>query len=122
MVREFNEAIGVAVRDTPGLPVLSDRMLAATLIHEEAEELVTALEEGDLIEIADGIADVLVVALGAAARCGIDVLPIFEEVHKTNMAKVNGPIRADGKRQKPPGWKPPEVGWLLGEQGWEPED
>lgn len=40
---------------------------------------------------------------------GVDLRPFFKEVHRTNMLKTSGPIREDGKRMKPPGWKPPRL-------------
>jgi predicted HAD superfamily Cof-like phosphohydrolase len=35
--------------------------------------------------------------------------PIFAEIHRSNMNKLNGPKRADGKQLKPEGWKPPDI-------------
>ena len=40
---------------------------------------------------------------------GLDLAPFFEEVHRTNMLKLTGPVREDGKRLKPEGWKPPRI-------------
>jgi predicted HAD superfamily Cof-like phosphohydrolase len=40
---------------------------------------------------------------------GMELAPFFEEVHRTNMLKLTGPVREDGKRLKPPGWKPPRI-------------
>ncbi len=37
----------------------------------------------------------------------------WDEVHRSNMAKVGGPIRGDGKRLKPEGWTPPDVAGVL---------
>lgn len=44
-----------------------------------------------------------------AEEVGVDLRPFFREVHRTNMHKLNGPIREDGKKLKPPGWKPPRI-------------
>jgi len=46
---------------------------------------------------------------------GIDLMPFYEEVHRTNMAKLGGPKREDGKQLKPPGWEPPRIGEILKE-------
>lgn len=54
----------------------------------------------------------------AAYSLGLDIKPLFEEVHRTNMLKVGGPTRADGKILKPEGWQPPRIRELLIEQGW----
>jgi predicted HAD superfamily Cof-like phosphohydrolase len=55
----------------------------------------------------------LYVLYGTAVSFGIDVRPVFAEVHRSNMAKVGGGKRADGKVTKPAGWKPPRVTELL---------
>jgi predicted HAD superfamily Cof-like phosphohydrolase len=55
-----------------------------------------------------------------AQLLGCDLDPFFREVHRTNMAKVGGPIRADGKRLKPEGWQPPRIREMLIERGWVP--
>jgi predicted HAD superfamily Cof-like phosphohydrolase len=82
-------------------------------MHEELSELEKAMEEGDLVGIADGLADLLYVVYGTSVSYGIDVRPIFEEVHRTNMAKVGGAVREDGKVLKPDGWLPPDIAPLL---------
>lgn len=45
----------------------------------------------------------------AAKGLGIDLRPFYEEVHRTNMWKLKGPKREDGKQLKPPDWKPPRI-------------
>lgn len=44
-----------------------------------------------------------------AQGLGVDLRPFFREVHRTNMHKLTGPIRPDGKKLKPAGWKPPRI-------------
>jgi predicted HAD superfamily Cof-like phosphohydrolase len=95
--------------------------LRKILIREEMNETLDAidesldyvvLQEGNeycLAEIADGIADSIVVLLGTAVTYGIDIRPIWDAVHRANMAKKDGPMREDGKRLKPAGWKYPDI-------------
>lgn len=45
----------------------------------------------------------------AALGIGIDLRPFYREVHRTNMHKLHGPKRSDGKQLKPPDWKPPRI-------------
>lgn len=45
----------------------------------------------------------------ASQALGVDLRPFFLEVHRTNMHKLEGPKREDGKQLKPPGWKPPRL-------------
>lgn len=72
----------------------------------------------NLSEIADGIVDSIVVLLGAACAFGIDIQPLWDIVHQSNLEKANGPVREDGKRLKPEGWKPPDILGELRKQGW----
>lgn len=104
----------------PAIPPDRVPILRRNLIKEEViAELLPALIEGNLERIADGIADSIVVLLGTAISYGIDIRPIWDEVHRTNMNKVGGIKRDDGKQLKPEGWKPPNVAGLLREQGAE---
>lgn len=48
----------------------------------------------------------------AAGVLGVDLRPYFREVHRTNMLKMLGPMREDGKKLKPEGWKPPRLSTL----------
>ncbi len=51
--------------------------------------------------------------------CGVDSRPIQLAIHHANMAKKDGPKReSDGKRLKPPGWKPADIEGELRKQGW----
>jgi predicted HAD superfamily Cof-like phosphohydrolase len=47
--------------------------------------------------------------LCGAEAVGVDLRPFFREVHRTNMHKLTGPKRADGKQLKPEGWLPPRI-------------
>jgi len=79
------------------------------------KETLDAMSENDLVEIADGIVDSIVVLLGAAAAYGLPMRSLWDEVHKTNMAKKGGPKRKDGKVLKPKEWKPPQIEKILEE-------
>lgn len=101
----------------PAIPPNEVKTLRFVLVKEEAEETLKAILKDDLVEIADGIADTIVVLLGTANAYGIEMQPIWDEVHRTNMAKSGGKKREDGKSLKPEGWKPPDVKSLLKKQG-----
>src|SRR3990167_4552817 len=66
-------------------------------------------QQPDLAEAIDGLCDTIVVSYGAAVEMGVDLELFYDEVMRTNMAKVDGPMRADGKRLKPEGWQPPRI-------------
>jgi len=112
-LREFHERFGVPVLERPWIPAEDRRSLRAALIAEEASELQDAIETANLIEIADGIADLIYVAIGTALEFGIPLERVWEEVHRTNMQKVGGAIRADGKILKPEGWQAPQIAEIL---------
>lgn len=55
----------------------------------------------------------LYVVFGTAIEFGVDLTPFFAEVHRTNMLKVGGATRADGKILKPDGWEPLRIAMML---------
>ncbi len=87
--------------------------LRIKLMLEEMAELVAAMYAGNLIEIADGGADLIYTALGTMVAYGIDLRPVWDEVHRSNMTKVGGGTRADGKILKPDGWVGPDIAGAL---------
>lgn len=107
------EVLGDNHDQHPHIPTEKFKELRISLITEEVNETLMALEQDDLVEIADGIADSIVVLLGTAVTYGIDIRPIWDEVHRTNMAKKGGPVREDGKKLKPEGWQPPDIKKIL---------
>lgn len=118
-VRAFHEAlVPDQVADRPTMPTERIRELRLALIEEEFDELKKAIAARDLVAVADAIADLLYVTYGTAVACGIDIAPIWREVHRSNMAKEGGPTRADGKILKPEGWTAPDVRGELIRQGW----
>lgn len=69
--------------------------------------------EPDMVEVVDGLCDIKYVVDGTADALGVDLDPFFEEVHYTNMQKLNGPKDANGKQLKPEGWHPPRIADML---------
>jgi len=113
---DLHKAFKLPIATIPYLPPQEVANLRYSLVDEEVEELLEAIDSGDLVAIADGAADSIVVIIGTCVAYGIDLRPIWEEVLKTNMAKANGPRRPDGKVLKPEGWQPPRIKELLEEQ------
>lgn len=114
-VLDFHRAMDIPIGDQRD-PKLSRVKLRIDLMREELFELMDAAESGDLVSAIDGMVDLLYVIHGAAIEWGVDLDPFFDEVHEANMAKVGGPVREDGKRLKPPGWKPPDIAAVLERQ------
>ena len=94
-----------------------DTELCMALVMEEIGELFEGIADKNLASIADGAVDSIVVILGLLTFFGIDPRPIWDEIHRTNMAKEGGDTRRDGKILKPKGWQPPKVKELLIKQG-----
>ena len=123
-VRAFHAACDVPIVYHPAVPSAYIKTRRMNLIREEViVELLPAMEKDDMIEIADAIADSIYVLIGAALEYGIPLHKVWNEVQRTNMAKVDpstGAVckRADGKILKPPGWMPPDIASILLGEGW----
>ena len=103
----------------PHTPDPHYRNLRVRLIEEEIGETISALMESDLVGIADGITDSIVVLLGTAITYGIDLRPVWDLVHSANMAKKGGPVREDGKMMKKEDWQHPDInGELVRQHTW----
>ena len=88
------------------------------LIEEEAEELNQGIINQDRVETLDALIDILVVTIGAIHSMGADAEGAWNEVMRTNLAKIDpetGKVRKreDGKVLKPEGWQPPELSQFL---------
>lgn len=119
-VREFHEAFGAPVAEQPTLIPKTRGQLRHDLIHEELREYWDAIRDDDLTEIADALGDMLYVVFGAAIEHGIDLEPVVEEIHRSNMSKLGDdgkPIyREDGKILKGSSYSPPDLVSVLEEQ------
>ena len=117
-VGDFMEAFGQNVEMEPTWPDFNTRDLRLELISEEFSELCQAMEDRDMVQIADALTDLLYVVYGAGHSFGLDLDECFEEVHRSNMSKLgkNGrPLyREDGKVMKGPGYFEPDLERILG--------
>lgn len=112
-VREFHEKFGAPCLNKPAIPHFDRQSLRIELIKEEFDEFRAAWCEDDLEQIADALADMVYVICGAALEYGIPLAEVFDEVHASNMRKVGGGQRADGKITKPEGWIGPDIKAIL---------
>ena len=118
---EFHAACGLPMQAAPSVDVDRDvARLRADLLLEESAEFATAMAEGDLVALADALADLVYVAYGAAVTYGIDLDAALLEVHRSNMTKVGDDgrtrQRADGKVLKSARYERPDIGRVLAEQ------
>ena len=89
----------------PEFPEEHIQRLRINLIEEELDELQLAVDNEDMVEVADALTDLLYVVYGAGHAFGIDLDECFAEVHRSNLSKLGTdfkPIkREDGKVLKP---------------------
>lgn len=120
MVREFHDTFGAVIRNAPELADFETAELRISLMTEELfgpGELAESVRNGDLVGIADGIADLLYVTLGTAVSYGMDAEKLVAEAHRSNMSKLGldgNPIyREDGKVLKGPNFFEPDFASVL---------
>ncbi len=113
MVLEFHQQFGIHVSGSATVPDEKTEALRVRLIQEEFDELQVALKNKDFPAIAKELADLLYVVYGTAVSCGIDMEPVFKEVHRSNMSKIGGYKREDGKWVKPSTYSPANLEPIL---------
>ncbi len=116
-VGEFMKTFGQEVKNKPSLSTEKINQLRISLIQEELSELKEAMDNKDLLEVADALTDILYVTYGAGHAFGIDLDECFREVQRSNMSKLGEdgkPIyREDGKVLKGPNYSEPDLKSLI---------
>ncbi|MDC3000883.1 nucleoside triphosphate pyrophosphohydrolase family protein [Candidatus Pelagibacter sp.] len=112
-VKNFMETFGQEVKSKPSFSSDKINMLRYNLIKEELDEFKQALDNNDLLEVADALTDILYVTYGAGHAFGINLDACFEEVQNSNMSKLGNdgkPIYNDhGKVMKGPNYFKPDL-------------
>ena len=112
-VGTFMKTFGQEVKTKPSLSTDKINKLRLDLIKEELTELTEAMNNKDLLEVADALTDILYVTYGAGHAFGINLDNCFEEVQNSNMSKLdeNGkPIYNEhGKVMKGPNYFKPDL-------------
>ncbi len=116
-VKVFMETFGQEVKEKTEFPDSKTTELRYNLIKEELDELRDAIDQKDIIEIADALTDILYVTYGAGHAFGIDLDKCFNEVQESNMSKLaenNTPIyNENGKVMKGPNYFKPNLNQFL---------
>ena len=116
-VRLFMKTYGQEVKDKAGLSDAKTNKLRIDLIKEELEELTEAMQDKNLLEVADALTDILYVTYGAGHAFGIDLDKCFDEVQSSNMSKLGEdgkPIYNEaGKVMKGPNYFKPDLSKYL---------
>ena len=109
----FMKTFGQEVKDKPSFSTDKINKLRLDLIKEELNELSKAMNDKDLLEVADALTDILYVTYGAGHAFGIDLDKCFEEVQNSNMSKLGEdgkPIyNENGKVMKGPNYFKPDL-------------
>tara|TARA_B100000674_G_scaffold132560_1_gene102378 strand:+ start:374 stop:745 length:372 start_codon:yes stop_codon:yes gene_type:complete len=112
-VKIFMLTFGQEVKSNPSFSTEKINNLRYNLIKEELDELKNAMENKDLLEVADALTDILYVTYGAGIAFGIDLDKCFQEVQNSNMSKLGKdgkPIYNNaGKVMKGPNYFKPDL-------------
>ena len=112
-VGTFMKTFGQEVKSKPSFSTGKINKLRIDLIKEELDELKEAMDNNDLLEVADALTDILYVTYGAGHAFGIDLDKCFDEVQNSNMSKLGEdgePIHNEsGKVMKGPKYFKPDL-------------
>ena len=116
-VKLFMLTYGQEVKTKAKLSDKKTNNLRIELIKEELEELIEAIKQNNLLEVADALTDILYVTYGAGHAFGIDLDKCFDEVQNSNMSKLGEdgkPIHNEvGKVMKGPNYFKPDLSKFL---------
>ena len=109
----FMKTFGQDVKQSSSFSSDKINALRVSLIKEELDELIEAMNKKDLVEVADALTDILYVTYGAGHAFGINLDKCFEEVQNSNMSKLDKdgkPIYNNkGKVMKGPNYFKPDL-------------
>ena len=112
-VKLFMNTYGQEVKDKAEFSDAKTNKLRIDLIKEELEELTQAMNDKNLLEVADALTDILYVTYGAGHAFGIDLDKSFDEFQNSNMSKLGEdgkPIyNESGKVMKGPNYFKPDL-------------
>jgi predicted HAD superfamily Cof-like phosphohydrolase len=119
-VAEFHDAFGIENNHNPTINLSEkDIELRHRLMQEENEEYLEAAKEGDMIEVADALGDMLYILCGTILKHGMQhkIVEVFQEIQRSNMSKLDAdgnPIyREDGKVMKSDQYFRPDIKAIL---------
>lgn len=89
-VAEFHRTFKHPILEKPTIPAKNRCDLRVELISEELKELQEAIQNKDLVEVADALCDIQYVLSGAVLEFGLGekFKTLFEEVQRSNMSKA----------------------------------
>ena len=119
-VKDFHDAFGIGnAHELTAVLEKRELQLRFDLMREENEEYLDAAQNGDLVEVADALGDMLYILCGTILKHGLQekISEVFEEIQRSNMSKLdaNGKAiyREDGKVLKSELYFKPEIASIL---------
>ena len=119
-VETFHEAFKIGNNYSPTVELSeADVLLRYKLMREENEEYLEAAQNGDMVEVADALGDMLYILCGTILKHGIQdkIAEVFQEIQRSNMSKLDkdgNPIyREDGKVLKSDQYFKPDIAAIL---------
>jgi predicted HAD superfamily Cof-like phosphohydrolase len=115
MVGDFHTVFDQKDGNKPRLISSNEGKLRYSLLAEENNEYLEAVEKNDLVGIADALGDQLYIIYGTILKHGLQhkIEEVFREIHRSNMSKLGAdgkPIyREDGKILKGPSYFRPNI-------------
>jgi predicted HAD superfamily Cof-like phosphohydrolase len=104
------EVLGMQLPKTPTLNETTWAIGRFKHMVEESDEFLNSAAIGDMVGVADAIADLIYVAIGTAVQAGIPIDKVWAAVHRCNMQrKAASTERHVYDAAKPPGWIGPEA-------------
>ena len=89
-VAEFHTTFKHPIQPAPVIPSKERCQLRIALLAEELKELQEAVDNNDIVEVADALCDLQYVLAGAVLEFGLaeKFKDLFDEVHRSNMSKA----------------------------------
>ena len=119
-VEKFHDTFGIPNEYTPKATISNDLIdLRFKLMAEDNEEYLEAAKNGDLVEVADALGDMMYILCGTILSHGMQhkIEEVFEEIQRSNMSKLGEdgePIyREDGKVLKGPNYFKPNIAKII---------
>lgn len=89
-VADFHTTFKAPILETPQIPSQERSKLRVDLLQEELNELSQAIQDGNIVEVADALCDLQYVLSGAVLEFGLGdkFVELFNEVQRSNMSKA----------------------------------
>ena len=119
-VKLFHQSFGLGLSESPRVDLAEHvKLLRFNLMKEENEEYLEAVQNNDIVEVADALGDMLYILCGTIIEHGLQhkIEEVFDEIQRSNMSKLGEdgkPIyREDGKVMKGPNYFKPDFTKIL---------